>query len=1003
MVLKNKEDTEKTGFKPEDMFPEYRTIRINTLEETDSLLYQLEHRSTGARHIHIGNSDKENTFGVAFRTVPEDSTGVAHILEHTVLCGSEKFKVRDPFFSMLKRGLSTFMNAFTASDWTMYPFSTQNKKDFYNLMDVYLDAAFFPEIDALSFKQEGHRLEVAPVETPEGKPELIYKGVVYNEMKGAMSSPGQIMGRSLLRALFPNTTYRFNSGGEPSDIPKLTHQGLKAFHSRFYHPSNAFFYTYGSIPLKEHLHFIHKKVLKRFSKTDPDSRIPSQPRWTQPKQATFHYPLSKVEDPSKKYQACVAWLTTDIKDSFEVLVLTILEQILLGNAASPLRKALIDSNLGSSLSDATGFDPDMRDTMFACGLKDIALDSSGDMEALIFKTLRDVVEGGIETALVDSAIHQIEFQRKEITNTPHPFGIKQLLSFTATWIHDGDPVSWLKFGDDLDRLKKKIAKGPFLEGKIRHYFLDNPHRVLFTLAPDQNMESREEKRVKAELEKRLSQLDPNALESIKKDAIKLADLQDKKEDLSSLPTLALSDVPPEIEIIRPDSVKGVSFATCYNKPTSGILYFSCPTGLSDFSKERLFLIPFFCRAFVGVGTRKRDYARMAERMDLYTGGISLSPFAGTGFSEKKRCMPFLSLQGKSLDRNGVKLFDIIRELVAEYAFSDLERLKSLLFQYRAAMESSIVASGHSYAMSLASRHLTQASTLGEMWHGISQYRFIKTFTEQLDGSNSDKKILKKLADDLTLVADSLFLQGNLKPVIVGGESALVSADINIRSIVDTLPKRSFNGFNAPAFQSDIPVPFEGWSTSTSVSFVAQAFKTVRLGHKDSPGLAVLSKMLRSLYLHREIREKGGAYGGFAVYNSEEGIFSFGSYRDPNIRKTLDVYQQSCDFILNGDYSETDVKEAILQVCADIDKPETPGPASIKAFYRDILMLTDEARQRYKASLLGLDKTKIRKTAQMYFDIKDKEKGTAVISSQEQLENANTELAPGQIPFELKKI
>ncbi len=1003
-----------------DIVSGYRIIKIEKLTDIDSVFYQLEHVATGARHIHISNKDKENTFGVAFRTVPSDSTGVAHVLEHTALCGSKKFNVRDPFFSMLKRGLSTFMNAFTASDWTMYPFSTQNKKDFYNLMEVYLDAAFFPKLDQLSFKQEGHRMELVMPEKnmknkEDAKPELIYKGVVYNEMKGAMSSPSQIMGRSLLKYLYPSTTYSFNSGGEPSEIPKLTHKALLQFHSRFYHPSNSFFYTYGCFPLKDHLEFIKKNVLDEFTETDPDSEVKSQPRWDRPRRAKQYYPLAKDENPEKKYQACVAWLTTDIRDSFEVLVLTVLEQILIGNSASPLRKALIDSNLGSALSDATGFDPDMKDTMFACGLKDISIDSVEKIEEIIFSTLEKLSAEGIDKTLIDSAIHQIEFARKEITNTPHPFGIKLLLSFAGAWIQEGDPLSYLNFTNDLKKLNAEIEKGGFFERKIRQYFINNMHRLVFTLAPDQEMEERENKRLKRELTNILRSMDEKQLAAIKRDMQLLRQLQETKEDLSALPCLELSDVPAGVEIIKPDVIDKASYATCYEKSTSGILYFSCPVIMEAVSKEMLYLIPFFCHVFTGVGTSKRDYAEMARLIDLYTGGISISPFAGTDFSDNKKCLLFLAFQGKALDRNIKKLFELIDEFLLEYSFSDLTRLKSLLFQYRAGMESSIVSNGHRYAMSLASRNFSESAFIGEIWHGIFQYKFIRELTEKFKGNKeNDEQILRSLASDLNKIARILLKKDNLRPALVGGKQSVILANTEIASTLKGLPD-SGDGCESDFSDSvctkipgtkikmeEIP-PFEGWSTSTSVSFVAQAFKTVRLGHKDAPSLAVIGKMLKSLYLHREIREKGGAYGGFAMYNSGEGIFSFGSYRDPYIRRTLDIYEDACSFIKKGNYTENDIKEAVLQVCAEIDKPETPGPASIKAFYRDIMHLSDEKRKKFKADLLEINKKKIQIAAEKYFNLKKNEKGTAIISGKKQLEQANTGLKPGQNPLELFKI
>jgi len=999
----NEHQIDLKDLKPGDNLGNHTILRTEPLEEINSTMIELIHGPTGARHVHIANNDRENTFGVAFRTVPSDSTGVAHILEHTVLCGSERFDVRDPFFSMLKRGLSTFMNALTASDWTMYPFSTQNPKDFYNLMAVYLDAAFFPKLDPLSFKQEGHRLEVKPASAPGEEMELIYKGVVYNEMKGAMSSPNQIMGRSLVASLYPDTTYSNNSGGEPRDIPTLSHKDLCAFHARFYHPSNAFFYTYGNLDLAEHLGFIEAKVLSRFTRIDPDSEVSSQPRWETPKKAEARYPLDRDEDPANKFQACVAWLAADVKESFETLVLSVLEQVLLGNAASPLRKALIDSNIGSALSDGSGFDPDMRDTMFACGLKEVTGDAAPKVERLIFETLERLVEQGVDKSMVASAIHQIEFHRKEITNTPYPFGIKLLLSFAGPWIHEGDVLSCLNFNRDLERLNREMASKGFFEQRIRRYFLDNPHRVLFTLAPDQEMEKIEEERCRKELAAALSALSPRDLETIEKDAAALARLQDAKEDLSVLPTLKITDVPPEIEIIRPDKIEGITHSTAYGATTSGIVYFTCPTGLGGLPQRLFPLVPFFCQAFTGAGTALRDYADMAERIDLYTGGVGLSPVSGTGFGEVGECLPFVALQAKSLDRNVTKMFEILAEFVSQYSFKDHTRLKNLLLQYRASLESSIVASGHSYAISLAARTLSPTGHLAEMWHGIHQYQYIKDLCQGLDNEKMGEQAMAELAQDLSTMAELLFRRDNLRPAIVGEPPALILADRLIAAMVADLPVNHGDQLLPPNLPFERTLPFEGWITSTQVSFVAQAFTTVRMGHRDAPALAVIAKMLRSLYLHREIREKGGAYGGFAIYSTQEGIFSFGSYRDPNIRRTIKVFQEACDFILTGDYSEQDIKEAVLQVCAEIDKPETPGPAAIKAFYRDVLMLTDEQRESFKSELLTLDMPKIKACAQRYFKTSDTNKGTAVISGKELLRAANENRDPEAPAFEINRI
>ncbi|RLB87258.1 MAG: peptidase M16, partial [Deltaproteobacteria bacterium] len=533
----------------------------------------------------------------------------------------------------------------------------------------------------------------------------------------------------------------------------------------------------------------------------------------------------------------------------------------------------------------------------------------------------------------------------------------------------------------------------------------NPHRVLFTLEPDSQLEETLAKETRSELKALLATLTPDDLAKIKQENAALELLQESEEDLSSLPTLELFDVPPDIEIIKPDKIKEITLSTCYDKATSGILYFTCPVGAGNIPIDLFPLVPFFAQAFTNSGTKKSSYSKIAETMDLYTGGVTLSPFSGSYFSKGADAHSFLALQGKSLDRNIDRLFDMMDEFVKEFGFQDQDRLKSLLLQYQSGMESSIVSAGHRYAISLSARHLSKASHINELWHGIDQFQFIKKFTTQLADPGTSKTALDTLSSNLTAIADSLFKRDNLKPAVIGSSQALHQADQRISQLHAQLnsqgnkdPEKSpGNTFYTPDINLNTQRPYDGWYTNTAVSFVGQSFKTVRITHKDSPGLAVISKILRSLYLHREIREKGGAYGGFAMYNTEEGIFSFGSYRDPHIKRTLDVYKKACDYITRGEFTQTDVKEAILQVCSDIDKPETPGPAAMKAFYRDITHLSNEIRQHFKDTLLKLDKKRIQEIAKTYFTIEEDQKGISVISSKVLLEEANKALEADNRP------
>jgi len=991
-------DSSNPGLNAGDRIGDYRIEQVEPLQEISAVFYALKHLTTGARHIHISNADAENTFSVAFKTVPKDSTGVAHILEHTVLCGSRKYPVRDPFFSMLKRSLSTFMNAFTASDWTMYPFSTQNKKDFYNLMEVYLDAAFFPKLDRLSFKQEGHRLEVEdnPAGSDPHMPQLIYKGVVYNEMKGAMSSPDQVMARSILKALYPSTTYRFNSGGDPVEIPALSYEQLKEFHRRHYHPSNAFFYTYGNLPLKDHLIFIGDKVLKQFKKIDPDTDVAPQPRWKRARSVTYPYPFNKSEDPTQKSQVCLAWLMADAKDTFEILTLTLLEQILLGNSASPLRKALIDSGLGSALCDGCGFDADNRDSLFVSGLKDVGGSSADQIKKIIFDVLTDLAANGIEQKLIDSAIHQIEFHRKEVTNSPYPYGIKLLMTFSGCWFHGGDPLKILNFDSDLAKLQRKLAKGSFFENQIKKYFLDNPHRILLTLVPDQEMEHKENKRLRAELDRIKKDLSPIDIDQIKQDAEALKRLQEAEEDVTTLPTLQRADIPPSVPVVEASAAEGALQATIYNQATSGIVYFAAAAGTGSLPGTLIPLTPFFCYSLARMGTSMRNYADLAQRIDAYTGGVGLATHSRTRFGTAGDCVPFISFNAKCLLRNQDRMFDIIQEVLHHYEFSDLERLKNLLLEYRAGLESMVIHNGHRLAISLASRKFSATRALGETWSGVHQLQTIKQLSDNLD-----EQKLGRLAADLAAVGKAVFTRSNFKMALIGEDAALGNALPNLTAVFEGFNQGTADGFSDPDINLEGETIREGWSTSSAVSFVALAFETVRMEHEDAAALSVISKILRSMYLHREIREKGGAYGGFALYSPEDGLFSFASYRDPHIVSTLNAFDNAAAFIRSGKFSEEDVNEAVLQVCSEIDKPDPPGPAARKAFYRQIISLSDEMRIRFKTELLSLTRSKVMQAAEKYFDGQNTKKAVAVISGEDKLSAANGKLAGG--PLKLYRI
>lgn len=957
----------------------YKVLRKEALTEINAVYYELEHAKTGARHIHISMDDAENTFAVAFKTVPKDSSGVAHILEHTALCGSELYPVRDPFFSMIKRSLNTFMNAFTASDWTMYPFATQNKQDFYNLLSVYLDAAFFPKLDELSFKQEGHRVEF------NDKGELEFKGVVYNEMKGAMSSADEVLGRSMMQALYPTSTYSNNSGGDPRDIPKLTWEGLLKFHKMHYHPSNAMFFTYGNFPLKDHLEAISAHVLDRFEKSTADLKIEVQPepRWSEPRQFKYYYALDKEEITPEKSQLVMAWLTADITNSKDMLVMEILNQILLGNAAAPLRKALMDTKLGSALSDYSGFEDENRETFFSCGLKDTDIKNLPKIKQVIMDTLTKLADEGIPWELVETAIHQIEFHRREISNAGYPFGLRLCLWFTACVLHGGNAVKAIQAKEEIWAITKEAKEERLLERSLRRFFIDNPHCAVITLEPDPDMNAEfnaYEKNVLQNMQANLSETERTQIEA---DAEALEALQDTAEDLSVLPALTKADIPLPVPTLDKDDFDAASNTSFYHQNTSDITYISAVAGLQHVKPELYPLLPFFGLCFTKMGTQNKTYEELSLALDRYTGDTSASVSIYHNMRDDS-VLPLFTLSSKALLRNQGNMLDLLDELLHEQNFSDLTRLEMLLKEYNAALEAGIVRSGHTLAVSLASRGLTQLRALSEIFNGIHQYLYIKDICRNLNQAK-----LEEIAANLRDIYQSIRINANFKFACINKAEACAQAKEPLRALYARFPEGAA-GFGP---LQDLPLEGavnEGWITTSTVSFDAVSQKCVTYQHPDAPVLLVVAKLIKSIYLHREIREKGGAYGGIASFGAESGVFSMASYRDPHVVSTLNTFDKARHYLTPEVFDDEDVTEAILQVASDLGKPHTPSMAARLAFMREVTGLTDADRQAFKLGVLETDAAKIIAIAQKYFS-DENQVSRAVISNREKLTKANARM------------
>jgi len=932
----------------------YAILRQEPLERLEGSYLELEHQRTGARHIHIACPDDNNAFAVFFPTVPQDSTGVAHILEHTVLAGSRRFPVHDPFFSMTRRSLATFMNALTSADWTMYPFSTRNAKDFMNLLEVYLDATFFPRLSEDSFRQEGVRFEFDETDNPTSG--LRYKGVVFNEMKGGLASPQAAVHRAIGKAMFPGLTYAHESGGDPQHIPELTWDQLRQFHAVHYHPSNAYFYTYGDQQLEKTLAVIEQSALNRFERTAVDTSIADVKRFSSPVQLVEPYPATAGEDNSHKAQALVTWVTVPSGDSFRTLAMKVLSEVLLSNAGSPLRKALIDSKLGTAVADGSGLHDNYRESVFGAGLKDVNADNAREVEQVVLDTLQELASGGLDKDQVNAAIHHLEFEKRERSNAGFPYALKVLFACLGAYYYGGDPYSALNFDADLAHLEKARGEGRFFEDLIQVELLDNSHRALLTIKPDVELEERNRG---LELD-RLAAVEAKLTESQKskivEDGLRLKADQDAKQDLSTLPTLELSDIPMNFEDVpsRPMMV-GPAQVEFFALQTNGVTYIDVRTDFSGLSPELKDLLPLFSRVFTQTGAAGQDYVQIANRIAAYTGGIGaaaqVQPLAAV-----EDYLQSFTVSGKALDRNAGPYIELLTDLTSRLEVEP-KRLKEIISESATRLESSIANLGFQFAALLAHSKLTSEGAINDRLLGLGMLHVMRRLAK-LDESELGDVISK-----LQTIRTRLFRRDSIHVVVTCEGSMVDTVAELLAHLIESLPAGMSDGKADQPGPLD-PVP-EARTAPLPVAFNVRAFKTVRYTHPDAPALLVLANYLRDTFMHREVREKGGAYSGFAQAGISSGIFYFGSYRDPNITRTYDAYDQAAMWVTEAQIEAEALKEAILGACGDVDPLESPDIKGRREATNRLTGFTREERERFKQRLLEVTAADLVRVAQTY--------------------------------------
>jgi Zn-dependent M16 (insulinase) family peptidase len=915
----------------------FKLIREQFVREFNGTVKEYRHEPTGAEIISVENSEDNKVFGITFRTPPADSTGVAHILEHTVLCGSRKYPLKDPFVQLLKGSLQTFLNAMTYPDKTVYPVASQNEQDFYNLVDVYLDAVFFPRITPDFFRQEGWHYELENPDAP-----LTCKGVVYNEMKGAYSSPDNVLIERSQQVLFPDTTYGLDSGGSPAKIPTLTYEDFHKFHETYYHPSNARIFFYGNDNPERRLKILGE-YLNGFQplKNPPDSSIPLQKPFDKPVLIEEPYIVSKEET---KAFITVNWA---IPDGILHFALIILDQILTGNSGSPMRKALIESGLGEDLS-GFGLETNLRQPAWSVGMKGVEIPDLGKVEELIFRTLEKLAKDGIDRGDIEAAMNSFEFDLRENNHGSFPQGLSVMLNMMETWLYGWDPLGLAAYEYPLAELKEKIAGNPrYFETLIENILLKNTHRATVRLIPDAGKSTRDEAEEKARLQTVRSAMSQDEICRSMAASARLLEMQktpDTAEAVKTLPLLKRADLDKKIRTL-PRDVEQLDKATVlfHDLFTGGIIYADIGFNLHVLDAEDLPWVSLLGSMLLEMGTRKEDFASLSQRIAQKTGGIHVSPFL-SALENSPESAAHLFLRGKCMSGQTGDLFAILHDILFEPAFNNRKRFKEILLEQKAEMEGSLIPSGHSAVMSRLKAHYHEAHRAGEVMSGIDALFF-------------HRAMQKKMKEDWP--GTIARLEDILQKLIAGGLVVNITADAKDRAAVFQTVEKFTAGFpqagtiSSKSWNFSAALPdAEALLIPSSVNYVGRAINLFDNGYKTDGSALVITKYLRTAWLWEKIRVQGGAYGAMCNFDPNCGVLAFASYRDPNLAATLEAYGKTADFLNNLQLDEDELTRALIGAIGGIDAYLLPDAKGYIDMIRYLTGQTDEKRQKLRDELLS---------------------------------------------------
>ena len=914
-------------------------IRSEEIRELNTRASIYLHRPTGAEILSLENDDENKCFGVALRTPPSDSTGVAHILEHTVFCGSRKYPLKDPFVQLLKGSLQTYLNAFTYPDKTGFPVASQNLKDFHNLVDVYLDAVFHPLITKDFFMQEGWHYEL---ESPQD--ELTYKGVVYNEMKGVYSSPESLLMECSQQSLFPDTTYGLDSGGNPEFIPDLSYPQFKAFHASFYHPSNARIFFYGDDPVDERFRLLEEHF-RGFERITPESDIILQKPFDRPIHVEKTYAVSS-DDENPKPMFSINWGLTSPTDAKQVFAWELLDHILLGTAASPLRKALIESGLGEDITGG-GLETHLKQMMFSVGLNGVEEKNLQQAEVLVIQTLGELAEKGISHDDIEAALNSFEFDLRENNSGGFPRGLSVFLKSINAWIYGADPLELVSFKAPLEEVKRQALQAGYFEQLIRKFLVENTHRSTVVLLPDAGLAERSQIAEKERLNSVKAQMGDAELKQVvanTRHLLNLQDAPDSVEAIASLPLLQRDDLDKDIRSVEHSESRlhGVTVLT-HELPTNGILYLDIGFDLHGLDPVDIPLVSLLGSALLEMGTQRQDYVSLSQRIAKKTGGIYATPFL-SAVDDSDTAVARYFLRAKCMLDQTREMLDILSEVLLHPNFDNPVRFKQIVLEYKASMENALLQRGHSVVMSRLKARYHEAHWAQEQMAGIDALFFVRQLADSI---NSDWPAIQQRLEQI--LATLLERKRILVNVTVDPDArgrVLKALD----GFVEQFPEPSH--FSFKNWQSASLPLSEALTITSQVNYVGCAARLFDAGYELHGSSLVISHYLQTAWLWQKIRVLGGAYGGMCSFDPRSGTFVFASYRDPNLEASLETYWATGEYLENLKLDEDELTRALIGAIGQLDSYQLPHAKAYSSVERYLINYSDEKRQQIRNQVLA---------------------------------------------------